>query len=88
MAVTIQNAVFLDIETQSIPHRKHVTSLQSPASSYYLRLEVFKAVTMQNAVFWDVKTQFVPHRKHINSPIQIPASSCYVGLEGFTAVTI
>jgi hypothetical protein len=30
-AVTLKNAVFWDIKTQFIPHRKHITSpLQSP----------------------------------------------------------
>jgi hypothetical protein len=31
-AVTMKNAVFWDIKSQFIPHRKHITSpLQSPA---------------------------------------------------------
>jgi hypothetical protein len=31
-AVTMKNAVFSDIKTQFIPHRRHITSpLQSPA---------------------------------------------------------
>jgi hypothetical protein len=32
-AVTMMNAVFWDIKTQFVPHRRHITSpLQSPAS--------------------------------------------------------
>jgi hypothetical protein len=32
-AVTMKNAVFWDIKTQFVPHRKHIMSpLQSPAS--------------------------------------------------------
>jgi hypothetical protein len=32
-AVTMKNAVFWDIKTQFVPHRRHITSpLQSPAS--------------------------------------------------------
>jgi hypothetical protein len=42
----------LDIRTQFIPHRIHVTSpLQSPAGECYVRFEVFTQVTMKNAVF-------------------------------------
>jgi hypothetical protein len=41
-AVTMKNAVFWDIRTLIVPHRKHV------------RFEVFTAVTMKNGVFWDV----------------------------------
>jgi hypothetical protein len=68
-AVTMKNAVFWDVKTQFIPHRRHITSpLQSP-----VRFEVFTAVTMKNAVFWDIKTQFAPHRRHITSPLQRPA---------------
>jgi hypothetical protein len=47
--------VFWDIKTQFIPQRKHITyPLHSPASSLYVRFEVFTAVTLKNAVFWDV----------------------------------
>jgi hypothetical protein len=32
-AVTMKNAIFWDIKTQFVPHRRHITSpLQSPAS--------------------------------------------------------
>jgi hypothetical protein len=48
----MKNVVFWNINTQFIPHRKHITSpLQSPAGYYYVRFEVFTAVTMKNAVF-------------------------------------
>jgi hypothetical protein len=34
----MKTAVFCDIETQFVPHRKHITSpLQSPASKCYVR---------------------------------------------------
>jgi hypothetical protein len=57
-AVTMKNAVFWDIRTQFVLHRRHITSpLQSPAGQCYVRFEVFTAVTMKNAVFWGV-TQF------------------------------
>jgi hypothetical protein len=47
--------VFWDIKTQSVPHRRHITSpLQSRVSSCYVRFEVFTAVTTKNAVFWDI----------------------------------
>jgi hypothetical protein len=47
--------VFLDIRTQFVPHRKHITSsLQSSAVQCCVRFEVFTAVTTKNAVFWDV----------------------------------
>jgi hypothetical protein len=73
-AVALKNGVFLDIRTQFIPHRRHITSpLQSPAGYCYVRFEVFTAVTMKNVVFWDIKTQFVLHRRHITSPLQNPA---------------
>jgi hypothetical protein len=51
------NAVFWDIKTQFVPHRRHITSpLQSPAGERYVRFEVFTAVTMKNAVFWGIET--------------------------------
>jgi hypothetical protein len=72
--VTTKNAVFWDIKTQFILHRRHIASpLQSSAGQCYVRFEVFTAVTMKNAVFWDIKTQFVLHRRHIASPLQSSA---------------
>jgi hypothetical protein len=51
-AVTMKNAVFWDIKTQFVLHRRHITSpLQCPASYCYVRFEVFTAVTMENIVF-------------------------------------
>jgi hypothetical protein len=51
----MKNAVFWDIKTQYVPHRKHITSpLQCPAGQCYVRFEVFTAVTMTNVVFLDV----------------------------------
>jgi hypothetical protein len=53
--LTLRNAVFWDIKTQLVLHRRHITSpLQSPASYCYVRFVVFMAVTMKNAVVWDV----------------------------------
>jgi hypothetical protein len=73
-AGTMKNAVFWDIKTQFVSHRKNITSpLQCPAGKCFVRFEVFTAVTMKNAVFWDTKTQFLPHRKHITSPLQSPS---------------
>jgi hypothetical protein len=51
----MNHAVFWDIKTQFVPHRKHITSpLQSLTGHCYVRFEVFMAVTSKNAVFWDV----------------------------------
>jgi hypothetical protein len=51
----MRNAVFWDIKTHFVPHRRHITSpLQSPAGLCYVRFEVFTAMTMKNAVFWVV----------------------------------
>jgi hypothetical protein len=70
----MKNVVFWDINTQFVPHMKHITSpLQSPAGYCCVRFEVFTAVAMKNAVFWDIKLQFIPNRKHITSPLQRPA---------------
>jgi hypothetical protein len=56
MPVAMKNAVFWDIRTQFVPHRRHFTSpLKRPAGYCYVRFEVFTAVTMKNAVFWDIK---------------------------------
>jgi hypothetical protein len=75
MAVTMKNAVFWDIKTPFVLHRRHITSpLQSPVSYCYVRFDVFTAATMKNVVFWDIKTLFVLHRRHITSPLQSPAS--------------
>jgi hypothetical protein len=47
----MKNAVFWDIKTQFVPHKRHITSpLQSSAGKCYVRFEVFTAVTMKNAV--------------------------------------
>jgi hypothetical protein len=73
-AVNMKNAVFWDIKTQFVLHRRHITfPLQTPASSCYVRFEVFTAVSMKNAVFRDIKTKFVPDRRHIKSPLQSTA---------------
>jgi hypothetical protein len=70
----LKNAVFWDIRTQPVSHRRRITSpLQSLAGRYYVRFEVLRAVTMKNVVFWDIKTQFIPHREHIASPLPSPA---------------
>jgi hypothetical protein len=53
--VTMKNVVFWDIKTHFVPHRRHFSSpLQNPASSCYVRFEVFTAVTIKNVVLWDV----------------------------------
>jgi hypothetical protein len=50
----MKNAVFWDIKTQFVPHRKHITSpLQSPAGYCYVKYEVLTALAMKNAVFWN-----------------------------------
>jgi hypothetical protein len=70
----MKNAVFWDIKTQFVPHRRHNTSaLQSPAGQCYVRFEGFTAVTMKNAVFWDIKPQFVLHMRRITALLQSPA---------------
>jgi hypothetical protein len=67
----MKNVVFWGIKTQFVLHRRHLTSpLQSPASSYYVRFEVFTAVTMKNVVFWDMKFQYIPYRRHTTSLLQ------------------
>jgi hypothetical protein len=49
------NAVFLDIKTQFVPHKRHITCpLQIPAGYGYVRFEVFTAVTIKSGVFCDV----------------------------------
>jgi hypothetical protein len=53
----MKNAVFWNIRTQFVPHRKYITSpLQSPAGQCHVRFEVFMAVTTKNGVFWNIKT--------------------------------
>jgi hypothetical protein len=51
--VSIKNAVFWDIKTQFVSHRKHYVSATEP-SRLMLRYEVFTAVTMKNVIFLDV----------------------------------
>jgi hypothetical protein len=85
----MKNAVFWDIKTHFIPHRRHIASpLQSPANECYVRLDVLTGVTGKNAVVWDINTQFLSHKEHIKSPLQSSAGQCYVRFEVFTAVTI
>jgi hypothetical protein len=51
----MNNAIFRDIKTQVVPHRKNMkASLQIPDGSCYLRFDISTVVTMKNAVFWDV----------------------------------
>jgi hypothetical protein len=70
----MKNAVFWNIKTRFVLHRRHVTSpLHRPAGECCVRFEVFTAVTMKIVVFWDIKTRFVLHRRHITSPLQSPA---------------
>jgi hypothetical protein len=49
----MENAVFCNIKSQFVLHRKHVSAAE-PAALGYVRFEVFTAVTMKNVVFWDV----------------------------------
>jgi hypothetical protein len=49
----MKNAVFWDIRTQFVPHRKHYVSATGP-SPLMQRFEVFMAVSKKNAVMWDV----------------------------------
>jgi hypothetical protein len=49
----MKNAVFWDIKTQFLPHRRHIAfPLQSP--DCYVSFEVFTSATMKNVAFWDV----------------------------------
>jgi hypothetical protein len=58
-AVTMKNAIFWDIKSQFVPHRRHITSpLPSKIWDF-----------MNNVAFWDIKTQFIPHRRHITSSL-------------------
>jgi hypothetical protein len=51
----MKNAIYWDIKTQFVPHRKHIISpLRSQAGECYVRFVIFTAVTMKNTVFWDV----------------------------------
>jgi hypothetical protein len=65
--VTVRNAVFWDIKTQFVLHRRHIVSAREPSRLIVCQIVVFTAVTAKNAVFWDIKTQFVLHRRHIVS---------------------
>jgi hypothetical protein len=52
----MKNAVFRDITTQFVPHRKHMSPpLQSPAGYCCVIFEVFTVVTIKNAAFWGVR---------------------------------
>jgi hypothetical protein len=80
--VTMKNSVFLDIKSQFIPLRKHITSpLHSPAGQCYVR-------SLKNVIFWHIKAQFVPHMRDSTSPLLSPAAYCYVRFRVFTVVTM
>jgi hypothetical protein len=67
-------AVFWDIKTQFVPHRRNIASpLRIPDSWCYVRFEVFTAVTVKDAVFWDIETQIAHQSKAITSPLQSQA---------------
>jgi hypothetical protein len=86
----MKNVAFWDIKPQFVLHRRHITSpLQSTASYYYVRFEVFTAVTMKNVVFWDIKTPFIPHTKHVvSTTVSSQLTLCIVRSEVFTAVAM
>jgi hypothetical protein len=47
----MKNAVFWDIKTQFVLHRRHIkSSLRSRVGSCYVRFEVLTAVTMKNVI--------------------------------------
>jgi hypothetical protein len=51
----MKNAVFWDIKTQFVPHRRHITSpLQTLADYCCVIFDVSTVVTMKNVVHWDV----------------------------------
>jgi hypothetical protein len=57
----MKNAVFWDIKTQFISHRKYINiPLQSTVGYCYVRFEVFAAVAMKNAVLWDITSRGFP----------------------------
>jgi hypothetical protein len=50
----MENAIFWDVKTQFLPHRKHIISpIQSATCKCYVRSEDFTVVTMKNFVLWD-----------------------------------
>jgi hypothetical protein len=49
-----EECCFLGHKTQLVPHKRHITSPQSPPRYCYVKFEVFTAVTVKNSVFWDV----------------------------------
>jgi hypothetical protein len=52
----MKNAVYWNIKTHFIPHRRHLTSpLLSPAVSCYVRFVDYTAVTLKVTHFWKVK---------------------------------
>jgi hypothetical protein len=52
----MKNAIFWDVNTQFVPHRKHYVSATKPRRLMLCRFDIFTAVTMKNAVFWDIET--------------------------------
>jgi hypothetical protein len=62
----MKNAVFWEIKTQFVPHRKHYFS--ATESSQLMLCKISTAVTMKNVVFWDVtpcgscRTQHLHHQ--------------------------
>jgi hypothetical protein len=68
----MKNAVFWDIKTHFVPHRRHIMSpLQSPAGQCYVRFGVITAVSMKNAIFWNV-TPCVSCRSDISEECMAP----------------
>jgi hypothetical protein len=51
----MKNAVFWDIKTLFVLHRKHIVSATEPSQLMLVKLEVFTAVTIENAVFCDAR---------------------------------
>jgi hypothetical protein len=51
-AVTMKNAVFCEINTQFVLHRRHISATEP--NRLMLRFEVFTAAAMKNTFFWNM----------------------------------
>jgi hypothetical protein len=63
-AVTMKNAVFWNIKTQFVPHRKQYIPATDPSRIILCKICGFHGGDYEECRLLEYKTQFVPHRKH------------------------
>jgi hypothetical protein len=68
MAVTMKNAVFLDIRTQLVPHKKHITSLVSNCMTSIHHIPLYHPPTRGDEILSNIAHEELGCRPDIPFP--------------------